>query len=632
MELGSPSSAAAPRWPAASVAVCGVPPDSPVGRALEVALGAAARFCDTPSSPSELVIGVHGSADAAAADRLDAWARAARVAALSVWPRATDAVIGPLAVPGRAGCGRCARSRMAAAAAAAGGPGEPAPGDASGEADALPPEVIAVLVREITAILGASAIESHLVDHVLVCSASGGASRHRVIAPAYCAVCGGAAAWPATPPVLRLSADDDDPAPLLAALAGWLDPHTGVISRIALELSGDAGREPPIIATASPPHVVTEGGELRRLPLGWGKGMTLSGALLSAVGEAIERYASSLPDPARVIAARCDELDAYLDPRDLALYSDEQYDRDGFAFRRFDPGVRHPWVRGTWLDTGAPVWVPAVLAYLSLDLVPEQQICQGTSNGLAAGGDAGDAALRAILELVERDAFMAAWMIGGGGGRPIDLDDSLDPALAAVVAGVAALGARVELVELSTAACGTVVLALALGDGERYPGATIGLGADLDPRAAVRQAILELAQTGPHLCRLMRTRALPIPERPSDVRDMIQHAVYYFPAVRAAALDRVRGVGPAVALRDLAAPDAPRSLATCAGALAAAGIRIALVDVTSPDVATGPFRVVRAISPQLQPISYGHGLDHPPVERLRASGAAGSSLPIHPLW
>jgi hypothetical protein len=59
---------------------------------------------------------------------------------------------------------------------------------------------------------------------------------------------------------------------------------------------------------------------------------------------------------------------------------------------------------------------------------------------------------------------------------------------------------------------------------------------------------------------------------------------------------------------------------------------VALVDVTSPDVATGPFRVVRAVSPDLQGISYGYGLDRAVVERVRRRGIVKDIPEIHPIW
>ncbi len=284
---------------------------------------------------------------------------------------------------------------------------------------------------------------------------------------------------------------------------------------------------------------------------------------------------------------------------------------------------------GRWLGDDTPVWVPAIFAFQSLTLWRQHLICQGTSNGLAAATDLEEAALRATLELVERDAFMTAWLTASP-GRRVELDD--DPLLRRVLDGIEGLGAAVELYVLPTSACGTVVLCLAFGGGDRYPGVTLGLGADLDPRSALRQAILELGQTGPHLRRMMRSSGLPVPEAAGGVREMLHHASYYFPAERAAAFDFLRGGEPPIALRELAEAAPTRSLASCAAALEASGIRVALVDVTSPDVATGPFRVVRAVSPELQPISYGYGLDRRPVERVRARGLASQIPEIHPIW
>jgi len=177
---------------------------------------------------------------------------------------------------------------------------------------------------------------------------------------------------------------------------------------------------------------------------------------------------------------------------------------------------------------------------------------------------------------------------------------------------------------------GTTVLCLALGDGDRYPGVTFGLGCDLDPRAALRQAVLELGQTGPYLRRMMRTGALTAAADPSGVRAMLDHASYYFPKERAPSFDRLRSK-ETVSLRELKSV-AARSLQDCVAALNEAEVRVALVDVSSADVATGPFSVMRAVSPDLQPIWYGYGLERTPVERVRKLGIAADIPPINPIW
>ena len=83
-------------------------------------------------------------------------------------------------------------------------------------------------------------------------------------------------------------------------------------------------------------------------------------------------------------------------------------------------------------------------------------------------------------------------------------------------------------------------------------------------------------------------------------------------------------------MSELVTSTGARSLGACASRLEAGGVRVALVDVTAPDVMTGPFRVARAVSPDLQPISYGYGLERVPVARVRA--LVRPEAAIHPIW
>lgn len=536
--------------------------------------------------------------------------------------RNNEVLIGPLTLSNRAGCWRCAFERISAARANSESATESllSPGEIS-------EKITPVLIREIQAINAEGLEQSPLVDHVLAVDFSTlDESLHKVIPLARCDVCGGAAAFPLIAREHVSLSTEDSPETVLGALAGWVDRRTGVISDLFIEPPDDPRVALPIIAKAAPPHVMEKDGSLHRLPAGWGKGLTISGAVLSAVGEAIERYSASVVDPEKIVWKRLDELQGdVLHPRDLGLYSDEQYDRDDFPYVRFDSSIPHPWVLGSWLNNSKPVWLPAIFVFLSIELHREQLIAQGTSNGLAASTDKDDAALRAILELVERDAFMSTWLTASP-TQHIQLDDTLDPLLRTVLEGIEVLGATVEVYRLPASVIGTTVLCLALGDGDQYPGVTFGLGCDLDPRAALRQAVLELGQTGPYLRRMMQAGVLKAAEDPSGVRAMLDHAAYYFPKERATAFVHVRGQ-ETIGLRELRTV-ATRSLEDCAAALDEADVRVALVDVTSADVATGPFSVMRAVSPDLQPIWYGYGLD-----RIHNKLKIASDVPpINPIW
>jgi ribosomal protein S12 methylthiotransferase accessory factor len=548
------------------------------------------------------------------------------VASLGVECGSDGIFVGPLTLPGHRGCGYCGAERMRAAAKALGVRQRRRPvhklNSATGE----------VLATTLRAVLRTGLKRSRVVDHVVVVgSQTGSSSRHRVVPLPNCPICGGAptAARVATAP--RLGAGT----PLrrvVHALAGFVDRHTGVISAVIPERNIDEEGRLPVVITTAPPMIAAEDGALRTLPVGWGKGLTVSGALLSGVGEAIERYAASLPDPDRVVWKRPDELrGAYLDPLTLPLYTDEQYRAKGFPCARYSPRVRHPWVQGVWLGTNVKVWVPAILVFLSMAIESGQEFCRGTSSGLAAAGDFDEAALRATLELIERDALMASWLTSTP-GRRLELDSTCDPRLLDIVDAIVSLGATVETYLLPAGVYGATVLCLARGDGKVYPGVTIGLGTGVDARAALRSAVLELGQTGPYLQRTMRSRTVPVPRRPASVRTMLDHAAYYFPLGRSRMFDRIRGTAAPVAMRDLPRIRPARPLQHCASALAASRIRVAVVDVTSADVATGPFRVARAVSSDLQPISFGYGMDRVPVARLRRIGLSAHIPPIQPVW
>jgi hypothetical protein len=229
------------------------------------------------------------------------------------------------------------------------------------------------------------------------------------------------------------------------------DPRTGIVATLLVE-SGAGRPELPVVVTAAPPHVEDADG-LRRLPLGWGKGLTLSGAILSAVGEALERYAASLPDSRRLLLARPDQLPGdVLDPRAFALYSDEQHASEGFPFARFDAAEAHPWIRGTWLGSDAPVWVPAgahvPLARAAAGAARRAGHVERSRRGLLRRrrGRPRDARARGARRVPRRLAV-------GPAGRRVLLDGTLGAPFAAVVDGLSAMGASVEVYLLQDAAC-----------------------------------------------------------------------------------------------------------------------------------------------------------------------------------
>jgi ribosomal protein S12 methylthiotransferase accessory factor len=295
------------------------------------------------------------------------------------------------------------------------------------------------------------------------------------------------------------------------------------------------------------------------------------------------------------------------DPSWLCLYAERQYQRPDFPYRPFDPNRALHWTEGYWLDTHETVLMPAFATHLN-GAFDEEALCQVTSNGLAAGDCLEDAARRPALELYEPDAFLASWS-SLRPGVAVALDE-IDPQIAEIVRHLEGRGAKLEVYLVAQGNPAFVAVCAGLGDGRDWPAVTLGLGGGGSMRNAVSKAILEHGQTGPFFARIWRNRELPIPASAEQIRTLQDHALYYCDPNHAQQFHRwrnsvgnrnpivwdINGENPASRLK----------------------VRIAIADLTPPDVAEGPFRVVRAIARGLQPIYYGCGFERTYTSRLQA--------------
>lgn len=349
-------------------------------------------------------------------------------------------------------------------------------------------------------------------------------------------------------------------------------------------------------------------GELRKIR-GEGKGATPGEAVIGAIGEGIERYAASMWNPAVLLRVAFDKHPATLfDPRALTLYTDEQYAAPGFPYVRFDPRQPMWWAQGKWLDDGAAVAVPAIAVYLNFPVAPNECLVQATSNGLATGHGTDDATLRALYELIERDAFMRAWMTVGAplwrlpiGNVGCDVEAALD--------ALAAESVQIELYLLPEHSRHATVLCIGWGDGYRWPGITVGLGTHASFDVALRKAVMEHSHYGLYMQRLMREGRHRHVTVPRDVRSNLDHGLLYVDTTWQSLMREMTADAVPLPLDEARQRfTQPATLAACVDALGAAGIRAAAVDVTPADIALTPYRVVRAVASGLQPIHFGYGM------------------------
>ena len=311
----------------------------------------------------------------------------------------------------------------------------------------------------------------------------------------------------------------------------------------------------------------------------------------AAVGEAVERYAAGIA----LLPAVSPGGDA-LGIECFTLHSEEQRRAWGFPFGvAYDrPG---PFTEVYSAVDNRPVAVP-----MSLVTLDPARTALATSSGLAADPSPVRALLRAVQELVERDAFMSVWLHSLGPGRVWQRDDvacfditpAWSPHPVAAVAGCLPLRGRARL-SLGLACRATWAEAEAKAYSEWAQGVVF---------AGMWQGWFEA----------------------DEVVSFDRHAAYY-----TVHPDRWAGLpwwrGPwASAPRDAA----DGSLRGLVSALAEGGVRVFYRDLTTVDAAAVGLRVVRALSPDLTPI-HGHhawpflGGTTSDVGR-RFPGAAGAGL------
>ena len=324
-----------------------------------------------------------------------------------------------------------------------------------------------------------------------------------------------------------------------------------------------------------------------------GSGELLEEAFVSCVGEGVDRLAQIERAGDIATIASLSEVAAQLPPEAAAAV-----ERD-IADQTLPKTTPLAWVRGRLLegehlfDGCSDVLLPADWCLRRADGEPRLKPRTALSVGVAAGPTFDWAASRALLELIERDAA-SLWWTGGRRGKAIPFDN---PAMAEIarLAGVLRQHAHDRaswLLDITTDIGIPVVVALSCSENGRQ--LAYGFGARLSIVEAARAAMLELCQTELAIlfaeikCAEMGEERLPPVDRAHLERDRM---------IRADQCELLHplGVRPA---RDEPV-DETAELSTIAGAIAAAGIETALVDMTRPEFS---IPVVRAVAPALQPM------------------------------
>lgn len=257
-------------------------------------------------------------------------------------------------------------------------------------------------------------------------------------------------------------------------------------------------------------------------------------AYQKAMCEAVERDAMAMALPClrwaslNALQREAGAPTTVIDPRQVLKFAENQYDQPGFPLDPFDPAAILPWVQMDELTAPGHAWMLAdfvtrrsAMAVAPADAgSPSRPYAFVNSSGCAASPSRHHALQNALLELIERDAFMRFWMSRRGAVR-LDLDCAeLGADTRTLCQRLMQEGCRVALLRLTTP-WAHVVLSVAQHSALRFT--LCGAGADWTLAAAAQKAMGEIA-TGV-LARLAGVQTRPI--TPEEVRYPVDHLHLY---------------------------------------------------------------------------------------------------------
>jgi ribosomal protein S12 methylthiotransferase accessory factor len=422
------------------------------------------------------------------------------------------------------------------------------------------------------------------------------------------------------------------------------DPKLGIISNLR-ELGREPGAPDFVHVTARTCNPAALGGVPGPFTTAGAAAMR-EAAVARALRAAVARYCAALYDRSGLPLSTFAEAEfPCIEPGAFALFSDGQYRRPGFPYVPFGADTPVRWAGAVDLATGARVHVPAgflwfPFAYLrsagDLPVVPAMPA------GLACGDTVASAALSGIYEVVARDSAALFWH---SGTPPPQLHpDTLTPVLLDLARRFTASGDRITILDLTTNNRIPTYAAVARSERPEAPAFAFAVAANLDPAAALEDALAELAETR-RLARLAQRRR-PLPSPANEWEDVIEIADHLnFAAAREnseriafiLASDDRRRLGER---ENAATGSVEGDLAAAVGRIASSGGRVLAANLTSEDVAELGLAVCRVVIPGYQPLTTGHGLRALGGARLYevpqklgyrgiARGSAGNAAP-HP--
>lgn len=337
-------------------------------------------------------------------------------------------------------------------------------------------------------------------------------------------------------------------------------------------------------------------------------------AISKAIGEAVERYSSAIFDfdELQLTSYNQTKLNC-VHPNRFALYSESQYNTEGFRFVQFTADTPIKWTEMSDILKSESVFLPAAAVYMPYYYYQgngDSPILQPISTGLACHGSFEKAAISAISEVIERDAVMICWQAQLS--MPQIRIETLSDSNYDIIKRLEKNGSKVVMLDITLDHGIPTILSVIISDNPESPALIFAGAADPDPERAACKSLEELPHTRRYCSRLMRYSPKFKAEFPDhvNVADQAEHLHFYcdhdnsgyadfiFRSKKRKAFDEIQS------LADEKSPK--RTLHNMLKALNNVGEIAYLKDLTSVDIKETGLYVVRAVLPGFQRLAMGY--------------------------
>jgi ribosomal protein S12 methylthiotransferase accessory factor len=335
---------------------------------------------------------------------------------------------------------------------------------------------------------------------------------------------------------------------------------------------------------------------------GGGIGLTHTEAHVSAIAEALERYCTSVYCDDQFIVASGDELDGQcLDLDTIPRCSDIEIANPRCPLIR--PAKNKPirWIKGVSLIDRKAMYVPAVMVFAPLfDISPGERFWFPISTGCAAHFDVDKALFNAVCEVIERDAISLTWLRRFRLPRVVIdyVPDELAPYWERYLKSSSAV--EFEFYDATTDLGVPTIYGLRIAKNSEHAHTLVACSTGASTVEAIKKVLCDLASISTFF-----EEPKQHPASFDQFREMLHGASYMAQASQKDAFNFLRSNGRVVSLRSIVQErKTVWNLDALLQCLGDRGMSVFALDLTTDEAEQAGVKVVRAVIPELQPLSF----------------------------